>query len=79
MKYYAELSKMEDQIIRLDTLCSTMRAIAGGVGSVSLEDASNALWHVTGSIEDIHEKLRSEFDELWDKDVENDLKKDKKK
>ncbi len=79
MKHFSELSRLEDQIIRLDALCSLMRAVAGGIGTVSLEDASNSLWHITGSIEDIHEKMRNEFNLLWEKDVEDDLKKDKKK
>jgi hypothetical protein len=79
MKYFTELSKMEDQIIRLETLCSTMRAIACGIESVSEEDASNSIWYIIGSIEDIHEKMQSEFNKLWEKDAEAELKKDKKK
>lgn len=66
MKYWNELSQIEDSIIRLGSLESLLRVIASGVPQTNLEDAENAIWYLAGSIEDIHEKIRSDFDVLWD-------------
>jgi hypothetical protein len=66
MKYYSELSKIEDSIIRLECMESMLRVVASGIPSTNLEDASNALWHLSGSVEDIHKNLRNDFDELWE-------------
>jgi len=73
MKYWGELTQMEDQIIRLETMSSVLRVISIGAEQANTEDVKNALWYIEGSIEDIHEKLRSEFDELWDKVRDDDL------
>jgi hypothetical protein len=66
MKYFSELSRIEDQIIRLSSLESVLRTIASGVKDTNLEDAEASIWYVSGSIEDIHKNLRYEFDELWE-------------
>jgi hypothetical protein len=66
MKYYSELSKIEDSIIRLECIESMLRVVASGIPSTNLEDVSNALWHLSGSVEDIHKNLRNDFDELWE-------------
>jgi hypothetical protein len=66
MKYYSELSKIEDSIIRLECISSMMRVVASGIPSTNLEDASNALWHLSGSVEDIYTKLQSDFTEVWE-------------
>ena len=66
MKYWTELSRLETQIIRLETMRSLFSVLASGAEESSEEDVRNALWYVEGSLEDIHTNLRSEFDELWD-------------
>lgn len=66
MKYWTELSRIEEQIIRLSSLESLLRTIACGVPQTNLEDAEAAIWYLAGSIEDIHKNLRYEFDELWE-------------
>ena len=66
MKYWTELSRIEEQIIRLSSLESLLRTIASGVPQTSLEDAEASIWYLAGSIEDIHKNLRYEFDELWE-------------
>lgn len=66
MKYWEELTRIEDSIIRLSSLESLLRVIASGIPQTNLEDAENALWHLSGTIEDIHANLRSEFDNLWE-------------
>ena len=65
MKYWRELSEIEDSIIRLGSLESLLRVIASGVSKTNLDDAENAIWYLAGSIEDIHQKLRSDFDTVW--------------
>jgi len=66
MKYWTELSRLETQIIRLETMRSLFTILANGAQESTEEDIRNALWYVEGSLEDIHTNLRSEFDELWD-------------
>jgi hypothetical protein len=66
MKYFSELSRIEDSIIRLSSLESVLRTIASGVKETNLEDAEAAIWYVSGSIESIHNDLRNDFNELWD-------------
>ena len=66
MKYWEELTRIEDSIIRLSSLESLLRVIASGVSSTNLDDAENSIWYLAGTVEDIHTNLRSEFDNLWD-------------
>ena len=82
MKYWTELTRIEDAIIRLQTLDSLVRVVASGIPQTNLEDASNSIWHLQGSIESIHADLRDSFDELWEmvrdedkKDLTNKLEK----
>ena len=66
MKYWTELTELETQIIRLDTLASLLRVISIGAEQANHEDVKNSLWYIQGSIEDIHDCMRARFDELWD-------------
>jgi hypothetical protein len=66
MKYWTELSRLETQIIRLETMRSLFSVMASGAEESSAEDVQNALWYVEGSLTDIHRELRSEFDDLWE-------------
>ena len=66
MKYWTELSDIETQIIRLDTLTSLLRVISIGAEQANHEDVKNSLWYIQDSIEDIHDCMRARFDELWD-------------
>ena len=78
MKYFSELSDIETQIIRLDSMSSLMRVVAIGSEQANEKDVKNALWYIEGSMEDIHNCLRARFDELWemvrdeDKEPEDD-------
>jgi len=64
MKYWTELNRLETQIIRLETMKSLFSVLASGAEESSEEDIQNALWYVEGSLSDIHQNLRNEFDEL---------------
>jgi len=66
MKYWTELTELETQIIRLESLTSLLRVVAIGSEQANDEDVRNAIWYIEGSIEDIHATMRSEFDNLWD-------------
>ena len=66
MKYWTELNRLETQIIRLETMKSLFSVMANGADGCSEEDIQNALWYVEGSLSDIHQNLRSEFDALWE-------------
>ena len=84
MKYWTELSRLETQIIRLETMRSLFSVLASGAEESSEEDIRNALWYVEGSLTDIHRELRSDFDDLWEvvkyadeEDVEKEEKKHK--
>jgi len=66
MKYWTELSNLETQIIRLETMRSLFSVMASGAEESSAEDVRNALWYVEGSLNDIHDELRSDFEALWE-------------
>ena len=82
MKYWTELNRLETQIIRLETMRSLFSVLASGAEESSPEDIRNSLWHVEGSLNDIHRELRSEFNELWEhvsSDGREDADKEEKK
>ena len=66
MKYWSELNNLETQIIRLETMRSLFSVMASGAEESSAEDVRNALWYVEGSLNDIHNELRNDFDALWE-------------
>jgi hypothetical protein len=66
MKYFAELSDLESEIIRLDTMKSLTRLIAEGSPNCRPEDTVDALWHISETIEDINEKASQHFQTVWD-------------
>ena len=72
MKYFEELTDIENPIIRLNSMSSVLRVLSAGAESSDVEDVREALWYVEGSIESIHEELRIAFHELWEKVVEDD-------
>jgi len=40
--------------------------MASGAEESSPDDIRNALWYIEGSLSDIYNEMRNEFDELWD-------------
>jgi hypothetical protein len=79
MKYYSELSNIETQIIRLSAMSSVLRVISIGAEQANTEDIRNALWYIEGSIEDIHDSLNIQFNELWEVVRDDDTPKEKHK
>jgi len=66
MKHWSELNRLETQIIRLETMRSLFSVLASGAEESSAEDIRNALWYIEGSLSDIHNEMRNEFDALWE-------------
>ena len=65
MKYYYQLSQLEQEVIRLKSFYSTFRVIANGVEQSTSEDINEALFYLEGSLEDIQKNLDSAFQALW--------------
>jgi hypothetical protein len=74
MKHWSELNRLETQIIRLETMRSLFSVLASGAEESSAEDVQNALWHIEGSLSDIHNELRNDFESLWQAVLEDDDK-----
>jgi hypothetical protein len=66
MKHWSELNRLETQIIRLETMRSLFSVLASGAEESSAGDVQNALWHIEGSLSDIHNEMRNDFDNLWE-------------
>ena len=65
MKYYYQLSQLEQEVIRLKSFYSTFRVIVNGVEQSTPEDINEALFYLEGSLEDIQTKLDDAFQTLW--------------
>ena len=65
MKYYYQLSRLEQEVIRLKSFYSTFRVIANGVEQSTSEDINEALFYLEGSLEDIQKNLDDAFQTLW--------------
>jgi hypothetical protein len=65
MKYYKELSEIENEIIRLDTVQSMLKIVADSVMSSQEQDVQHSLWFITDEIENINEKVSQQFYDLW--------------
>jgi hypothetical protein len=74
MKFYSELSKLEDDIIRLDTVQSMLRIVADGVLCSEEQDVQHSLWFILDEIKDINEKTSRQFYDLW-----NNVREDSRK
>lgn len=66
MKYWTELSGLETQIIRFGEMRSLFSVLSNGAEQSSEEDVRSALWYIEGSLTDIYQNLRNEFDDLWE-------------
>jgi uncharacterized protein (DUF2267 family) len=66
MVLYKELTAIEEEIIRFDTMRSLFTLMTNGLEASNIEDIRNSLYYVEGSLKDIHDSLRSKFDELWE-------------
>ena len=66
MKYYYQLSEVEQAVIRLKSFYSTFRVVANGVEQSTPEDINEAFFYLEGSLEDIQKNLDDSFYKLWE-------------
>jgi len=66
MKYYYQLSEVEQAVIRLKSFYSTFRVISNGVEHSTTEDVQEAMFYLEGSLEDIQRSLDDSFYQLWE-------------
>lgn len=66
MKYWNELIAIEEQSIRLESLTALVTVVANGIDNSSKSEVDNAIWHITGALEDINEKLKYAFSNCFD-------------
>lgn len=67
MKYYDQLSNLETELIRLETLTSLVSVITSGFeNSANYKDLQNSLYHIEDALKSANENIRREFQELWD-------------
>jgi hypothetical protein len=66
MKYYDQLSDLETELIRLETLSSLVSVISCGFENfVNPKDLQNTMYILEENIQSINDNLRSKFDNLW--------------
>lgn len=69
MKYFNQLSNIEEQIIRLDTIESLIRSATSE--DIHYNDVQKIVWHVSDLLQETNKELTEKFYKLWD-DVRND-------
>jgi hypothetical protein len=66
MKYYDQLSDLESELIRLETLSSLVSVISCGFENyANPKDLQNTMYILEENIQSINDNLRSKFDDLW--------------
>lgn len=66
MNYYTQLNNLETELIRLDTLTSLVSVITAGFeNSANYKDLQNTMYLLEDSLNQTNEKIRYQFDELW--------------
>jgi hypothetical protein len=66
MKYFNNLTAVESEIIRMDSLRSLLNVLAEGADTSNQEDIENCLWQAKDMASSINENLTEEFQNLFD-------------
>ena len=66
MKHFAQLTNVENQVIRLAEMRNLLAVIVNGLDGSDKEEVDSAINYIQGSIDDISAKLSEEFQTLWD-------------
>ena len=74
MKYFVELTNVENQVLRLVEMRRLLAVIVNGVDGSSKEEVDSAINYIQGSIDDISEKLSDQFQLLWDTIATDDIR-----
>jgi hypothetical protein len=77
MKYFVELTNVENQVLRLVEMRHLLAVIVNGLDGSSKEEVDSAISYIQGSVDDISEKLSEEFQLLFDTIATDDIKSDK--
>ena len=66
MKHFAQLTNVENQVIRLAEMRNLLAVIVNGLDGSDKEEVDSAINYIQGSIDDISAKLSDEFQTLWE-------------
>jgi hypothetical protein len=67
MKYWNELTNVENELIKLDTIVSLVRSLNYAIESgVEIADVKNCLWKIEEEIDLLSRNSNIHFQELWD-------------
>jgi hypothetical protein len=65
MKYFNNLTAVESEIIRMDSLRSLLNVLAEGADTSNQEDIENCLWQAKDMANSINQNLSEEFQNLF--------------
>jgi len=74
VKYFAELTNVENQVLRLVEMRRLLAVIVNGLDGSSKEEVDSAVNYIQGSIDNISEKLSDQFQLLWDTIATDDIR-----
>jgi hypothetical protein len=67
MKYWNELTNVESELIRLDTIVSLVRSLNYSIeGGLEFPDVKNCLWKIEEELDLMCRHSNIHFQELWD-------------
>jgi uncharacterized protein YjgD (DUF1641 family) len=66
MKYWNELSELEREVIRMDTLESMLTILTKSIDQTEKEDVENFLWQILELVEDMNVSLTEKYANLFD-------------
>ena len=66
MKYFNELTQVENQVIRLAEMKKLLAVLVNGMESSNSDEVESAIHYIEGSIVDISEQLSENFQRLFE-------------
>jgi uncharacterized protein YjgD (DUF1641 family) len=66
MNYWNELSELEREVIRMDTLESMLTILTKSIDQTQKEDVENFLWQILELVEDMNVSLTEKYANLFD-------------
>ena len=66
MKHFDQLNELDTQICRLGEMHKLFRVICNGSDTSNLEELRSAIHYIEGSLDDIAESLKTNFQTLFD-------------
>lgn len=81
MKFYSELSALENVGIDLESTTALLSAVAEAVENMQAKHIQLALWNIEKQLQDLDDRFQVDFQYLWEtvkEDEEKEVKKDEK-